>query len=183
MQKLTTRDKRTIRFGLIAVVVILAYFVLLEPFIVDWHNTRSKLSIQRKGLQDVLALAGSGSAKQAGLTAVVPVLEMPQEEKTQIRLFRDKFNEQLKSKKINVKSLKFLPAKTADASNVYGQKILECRGTCSYSQAVDLLAILDQNPYLVGIEQFQLKCGNKDRNQMDLLLTVSTFFKKPQLGS
>ena len=62
MQKLTTRDKRTIRFGLIAVVVILAYFVLLEPFIVDWHNTRSKLSIQRKGLQDVLALAGSGSA-------------------------------------------------------------------------------------------------------------------------
>ena len=179
MQKLTQRDKRTIRFGLIAVVAILAYFVLLEPFILDWHNTRSKLSIQRKGLQDVLALTGSDSAKQAGLTAVVPVLEMPREEETQSRLFRDKFNEQLKSKNINVKSLKFLPAKTADASNTYGKKLLECRGKCSYGQAVDLLTTLNQNPYLAGIEQFQLKCGSKDRNQMDLLLTVSTFFKKP----
>ena len=104
---------------------------------------------------------------------------MPQEEKTQSRLFRDNFNEQLKSKNVNVKSLKFLPAKTADASNVYGKKLLECRGKCSYSQAVDLLAALNQNPYLAGIEQFQLKCADKDRNQMDLLLTVSTFFKKP----
>ena len=178
MQKLNARDKRTIRFGLIAVVVILIYFVLLEPFIVDWHNTRSRLSIQRKGLQDVLALAGSESAKQAGLAAVVPVLEMPQDEKTQSRLFRDKFNEQLKTKNINVKSLKFLPAKTPDASNIYAKKLLECRGKCSYAQAVDLLTALNQNPYLAGIEQFQLKCGDKDRNQMDLLLTVSTLFKK-----
>ena len=48
---------------------------------------------------------------------------------------------------------------------------------CSLDQMLNLLANLNSNPYLAGIEELNIKCGQKDRRQMDLVMTVSTFAK------
>ena len=45
------------------------------------------------------------------------------------------------------------------------------------SQALDLLAKLNENPYLVGIEEFRLKIDPKKRSEVELNITVSTFTK------
>jgi len=42
---------------------------------------------------------------------------------------------------------------------------------------LDLLADLSNNAYFVGVEDVQLKANTKDRKQVDLVLTVSTFAK------
>ena len=46
-----------------------------------------------------------------------------------------------------------------------------------YSQVLDLIVALVENPYFVGIEQLDMKFNQKDRKEMDLVLVVSTFVK------
>jgi len=45
------------------------------------------------------------------------------------------------------------------------------------NQLLDLLAGLNDNPYLLGIEDIQFKYGTKERKEMDIVLTVSTLVR------
>ena len=54
---------------------------------------------------------------------------------------------------------------------------LQSKGECEFGQLVDLLTALNSNPYFVGVEAVTLKCDPKDRNKMDVTLTVSTYAK------
>ena len=54
---------------------------------------------------------------------------------------------------------------------------MKCSGKCKFAQILDLLASLKENPYLVGIEEMRIKCDTKNRQEIELDLTVSTFAK------
>jgi succinate dehydrogenase flavin-adding protein (antitoxin of CptAB toxin-antitoxin module) len=43
---------------------------------------------------------------------------------------------------------------------------------------LDFLAQLNENPYLVGIEELKIKCDPKKRGEVELDLTVSSFAKQ-----
>jgi len=177
LAKLSERDKRTLKLGGVGVVSILAYAFVIGPWIDDWLLTRSALKTERIKLDSIAPKSDGSAAKQAGLISVVPKFEMPQAENVQGPLFRGKFNEQLKKAGINVTSLQFLRSTRPKQASGYNTLRLQCRGRCKFNQMLDLLAGLNDNPYMVGVEGLQVKCDTKKREQMDIVLTVSTSVK------
>jgi hypothetical protein len=177
LAKLSEPDKRTLKLGGMGVVLILAYAFVIGPWVNDWILTRSSLKAERTRLDSIVPASGGPAAKQAGLVSVVPKLEMPEAESVQGPLFRGKFNEQLKKAGVNVTSLQFLQSAGSKQASGYKSLRLQCRGKGKFAQVLDLLAGLNDNPYLVGVEELQLKCNQKDRDQMDIVLTISTFVK------
>ena len=173
IEKLSQKDKRILKLGGICAAVILLYFLVLSPWFASWAGTIRALQSQREKFADICVKKGPVAAKRAGLLSVVPVVEMPKAEKEQGPLFRGRFNEQLKKAGIKVKSLQ-MTSKQAS-----GRKILrlQCRGKCNWGQAMDLLADLNSNPCFVAVEEIQLKCNPKNPQEIDLMLTVSTFAK------
>jgi hypothetical protein len=120
--------------------------------------------------------------KQKGLMAIVPVFTMPVEEEEQRILFRDEFSKQLKKAGIKNEPLQ-IQARTRSPLAGYKQLLLVCKAKCRSSQALDLLVRLNENPYLVGIEEFKIKVDPKKRTEVELNLTVSTLTKIPERGS
>ena len=177
-ERLNQRDKRALTFGIVAVAVILAY-MSVGPWFKDWQDIRADLKAGRNQLKVIAPAADDETAKAAWekLALRVPVFEMPLPETKQVPLFRDKFNEQLKRAGIKIKTLQPIGGKSAKRDSGYKVLKFHCRGTCSLNQVLDLLAGLNSNPYLAGIEELNIKCGQKDRRQMDLVMTVSTFAK------
>jgi len=135
----------------------------------------------RKSLSAALAelrVINLSKDRKGNLLSLVPIFEMPQNEEKQKFLFRDKLNEQLKKAGIGSDPLQFLPA--AKSRNSAGFKLLrlQCRhGRGRLEQVLDLLAALNENPYLAGIEELRIKCDEKNRREVELDLTVSTFAK------
>lgn len=176
--RISDRDKRTLKFGAVAVVIILGW-MFATPWLDEWKSTRAMLKAKREQLK-VIAPESDSKAAQAAeqLAQAVPVFEMPTLEKKQAPLFRDKFNEQLKRAGINVKT--FQPIGKS-AKRMPGEKVkllrFQCRGKCSLDQVLNLLADLNSNPWLAGIDEFTIKCDQKDRRKMDLVMTVTTFVK------
>ncbi len=177
-ERMSQRDKRALTFGVVAVAVILAY-MSVGPWFKDWQGIRADLKARRDQLEVIAPADDDETAKAAWekLALRVPVFEMPLPESKQVPRFRDKFNEQLKKAGIKVKTLQPIGGKSAKRISGYKLLKFQCRGKCSLNQVLDLLAELNSNPYLAGIEELNIKFGQKDRKQMDLLLTVSTFAK------
>ncbi len=162
-----------IRIGAIVLVAIPA-FTFGAKWVDDWQQVRQSLAQSQKKLKE---LEPNGAA-QAGLLALVPVWELPQEEPVQKTLFRDKLNEQLKKAGINSEPLQFLPVRKGKDHKVLK---IQCKGKCKFDQALDLLANLRENPYLVGVEELKVECDTKQppdkRQEVEIALTVSTFVK------
>jgi hypothetical protein len=170
IDRLSKRDKRALVIGGICAAAIIFIFVLKIPE--RWAQARKSLASVRAKLKAIDA----EQAKRAGLMSIVPAFEMPQVEEKQTFLFRDKLNEQLKKAGVNSKPLQVLPVAKARQSG-YKLLRLKCSGKCNFEQALDLLAGLNENPYLVGIEEFKIKCDPKNRQAVELDFTVSTFVK------
>jgi len=170
-RKLTPREIRTVQVGAVILVAIPA-LTFGTQWIDDWRQTRASLSQSQAELKDLEADA----AKQAGLLALVPVCEPPQEEDVQKFLFRDKLHEQLKKAGINTEPLQFLPVRKVESQKVLK---IQCKGKCKFDQLLDLLASLKENPYLVGIEELKIDCDTKQppdkRQDVEIAMTVSTF--------
>ena len=168
MKQLSQKEKRTLKFGAVCAVVIVG-FALATEWLGHWKKVRNS----RAGIEKKLDAINVSDAKRAGLMSIVPVFEMPEKEETQKFLFRDKFNEQLKKAGIKSEPLQvLLPIK----SPVVGYELLrlKCSAKCRFGQALDLLARLKENPYLVGIEELKIECDQKKRQDVKLDLTVST---------
>ena len=110
----------------------------------------------------------------------MPVFEMPQVEEKQKFLFREKFNEQLKKAGIKNEPLQALATIKLPEQADYKLLRLKCHGKCGLGQIFDLLAGLKENPYLAGIEEFKIECNPKNRQEIELDLTVSTFVKSKE---
>jgi hypothetical protein len=171
MRKLNQKEKRTLKFGAVCAIIILG-FAFGTEVLNRWRQALSETT----GIKDEIKAINISKAKQAGWASIVPVFEMPQKEEVQKFLFRDKFSEQLKKAGIKSKPLQVLPAAR---SNMAGYEILrlKCNAKCKFTQALDLLARLNENPYLVGVEEFKIAIDEKKPQEVELDLTVSTFVR------
>ena len=174
--RLNAQDRRTVRFGAIAAAAILIYVFVLAPGFARWSDVRSHLRIAESKLASIgLDESVASSAKRKKILAMVPVFETPQVEQKQRLLFEAKVNEQLKAASVQIKNMSFISGSKRDAAAGYKLLRLQCKGSCNFSQIVDFLANLEENPYLVGIEQMRIKCDEKKRDQLEVTLTLSTF--------
>ncbi len=180
MQTISEKDKQVIKFGTIAVAVILVWFLVIGPWFGDWGQIRKRLGTERRKLQDVSASVDDKavSAKQSGLFSVVPVFEMPQAKKEQTQKFREKFNEQLKKSGLAVTSLQFLKEQKLKGVADYRISPLRFKGKGNFNQVLDLLAGLNGNPLLLGVEEIRLSCDKKNRKVLEIDMVVSTLTKK-----
>lgn len=164
-----------IQIGAIALIAIPG-FTYGTKWIDDWRRVRESLSQS----QEKLKALEINEAKQAGLLAIVPVLDLPQAEEVQKFLFRDKLHEQVKKAGINAEPLQFLASRKLKDMPYKTLKI-QCKGKGKFDQLLDLLAALKENPYLVGVEELKIECDSKQppdkRQEVEIALTVSTFVK------
>jgi len=171
IQKLSEKDIRALKIGGVCIAAILV-LVLVSRWFDQWSKAKDTLTQVKAQLE----LIDVDKAKQAGLLSIVPVFEMPQKEETQKFLFRNKLNEQLKKAGINSKPLQVLPGGKSQQAG-YRLLRLKCNAKCRFAQMLDLLAGLNENPYLVGIEEFKVRCDPKNPQEVELDLTVSTFVR------
>lgn len=167
-------------FGAVSVVAIFALRYGLDG-LDHWKEVRASLSQARAKLDDITV----NEAKQAGLLSIVPVAEMPSPEEEQKFLFRDRLYEQLKKAGIKTDPMTIMPARKK-AGIPYGIIRIKCKGKCRFEQLLDFLAALPENPYLVGIEEFRMKCDTKQppekRKDVEIELVVSSFVRSSVLG-
>ena len=171
MPKLGARDLRAIGILLVCMALVAAYN---SGWLEDWKAVRSRIA-QLRAQQDRLVM---NPADQASLIAAVPAFEMPQTEDKQRLAFRTRFNEQLKKAGIGPKALKY-PGKPKDQREL-GVRLLrlQCASHCKLSQVLDLLAHLNENPYLVSVEDFKITIDEKKREEVELDMKVSTYVRK-----
>lgn len=171
MRRLNDKEKRTLKFGAVCAVATLA-FAFGTELLGKWKQARSS----GNEITEQLKAINIDETERARLMSIVPMFEMPEKEEIQKFLFRDKFNEQLKKAGIKSEPLQILPAVK---SPLTGYKLLrvKCSAKCRFGQALDLLANLEGNPYLVGIEEIKIECDQKKRQDVKLDLTISTFVK------
>lgn len=179
MQTISEKDKKVIKFGGIAVAVILVWFLVIGPWFSDWGEIRKQLGAEREKLGKVSASSDDkvAGAKQSGLFSLVPVFEMPEASKEQTQKFRAAFNEQLKKSKLKVTSLQFLKEQKLKETSNYRMYPLKFQGKGNFNQVLDLLAGLNSNPFLLGVEEIRLVCDKKDRKKMEIGMVVSTLTK------
>ena len=175
--KLSEKDIRAMKLGAVSAAAVVL-FLLGAKWYDHWHLARIDGQTLKTKLNDI----DMDETKRRGLMAIVPTFKMPAEEEEQQFLFRDEFNNQLKKAGIKNDPLKILPNKRSPLSG-YKSLHLVCTAKCKFSQVLDLLSKLNENPYLVGIEEFRLKIDPKKRSDVELNMTVSTFTKTPAKGS
>jgi hypothetical protein len=171
IEKLSKKDIRTIKYGAIGAAAILL-FVFGSAGHERWTTAKANGDVLRTKLDAI----DVDKVKQAGVMSIVPVFEMPQIEEEQKFLFRDKLSEQLKKAGIRNKPLQVQAGKKSSQSG-YKLLLVKCNATCQFVQVLDFLAQLNENPYLVGIEEFKIKSDPKKQGEVELNLTVSTFAK------
>ena len=171
IEKLSQRDIRILKIGAVCAAAILV-FVFASEWLDRWAKARASLA----QLEDKLELIDVDKAKRAGLMSIVPVFEMPEEEETQRFLFIDKLTEQLKKAGIKNQPLRVVSIRKSGQAG-YRLLRLKCSAKCKFTQVLDLLADLKENPYLVGVEELRIKCDPKKPQEVDMDLTVSTFIR------
>ncbi len=171
MRNLTDKDKRTLRIGgiLAAAILVLAGLVQWGE---HWRRVRRQLAVARSELKMVSSAANS----RDGSKLLLPAFEMPKSQAAQQFLFRDKLAGQFKAANIKTEPLQVIPpTKTRNAG--YRVMRIKCGGNCKLEQIFDFIATLEENPYLVSVEEFRLKCDEKNRENIEFDLTVSTFVR------
>lgn len=173
MIKLSQRDKRALKLGAVGTVAILAFW-LGSKWLEHWGKVKQAVAEKEQQL-DVVSLP---EGQRQRLLSTVPVFEMPQAEEKQKFLFRNKLAEQLKKTGVKCEAMQFLPA-VKSRHQGYRLLRLKCQqAKAKFPQILDLLAALKENPYLVGIEKFEMKCDpKKKKDEFQVDLTVSTFVK------
>lgn len=175
---ISERDKRTIKFGIIAACLILGY-ALSDKLIGEYLRTADSLKAEREKFESVMPKEdGSLTRQQAGVFSVVPVFEMPEDEPFPGLEFRTMLIKQLKQSGIKFKTLNQLPMRSKRNAAGFRTLRLQCKGKCNFHQAVDILTKLYENPLFVAVEEFSIECSDpKKRTELEIVLTVSTFVK------
>ncbi len=168
--KITERDKRALKLGVIGVILVVVFV-----FASTWHETWKQAKQEMASVERKLDAIRVEPRRQAALLGAVPVFEMPQEEELQKFLFRDKLNEQIK--RVGIKSNPLDILSGTKKEGVYKLLRIKCTARCRFAQAMDLLAALPENPYLVAVEELRIRVDAKNRQEVDMDLVVSTFAK------
>ena len=169
--KLSPKDIRALKIGVLCAAGIFVFWVASKVF-----DRLKEAQTSTALLNNKLELIDVDKAKQSGLVSIVPKFEMPISEEDQKFLFLEKLTEQFKKAGIQNQPLQ-VASKTTSKKDGYQMLRLKCSATCRLTQALDFLANLKDNPYLVGIEELRLRIDKKKPQEVAMDLTVSTFVK------
>ena len=168
--KLSPKDIRTLKLGAICAAGILVFWIGGKIF------DRLKAAQSSTALlHNKLDLIDVDKAKQTGLMSIVPKFEMPIKEDEQKFLFVEKLTERFK--KAGIKNQPLEVSSKGKKQGGYQLLRMKCSATCRLTQALDFLANLKDNPYLVGIEELRMRVDKKKPQEIDMDLTVSTLVK------
>jgi len=177
IDKLTEKDIRALKLGAVGAVLIVLFMLGVE-----WRDHWAAAKAKSAKLQAKLNKIDVDDSKQKGLMSIVPAFEMPKVEDEQSFLFRDKLSEQFKKAGIKNKPLQVQTSRKSPMTG-YDLLLVKCSAKCRFSQVLDFLSRLNENPYLIGIEEFKIKKADpKKPQELELDLTVSTFAVQPQKG-
>ena len=174
LEKLNPREKRTLVISLAACVLMLLYFLVIEPVSNDWGKVRTQLEAARqKAALLKMDPRDPETQRQKRLLEIVPILEMPLSADKQGPLLQETFTEQLKKAGLNSKRLQLVRGR-ALRSDTSGYVVLnvQSQGSGNYEQVLRLLAELPQNAYYAGVHKLALKADQKDRRKLDWEITV-----------
>jgi Tfp pilus assembly protein PilO len=175
LNQLNQRERKTVVVCLVVCAAMLLWFLVFEPVVKQGQQLRSQLRQQRQKLDTLLAKEGTTEAlKQKNLTQAVPLLEMPTTSEKQNQLLRDKITKQLQDAGVQVKNFTFSTGivQGPGATDVI---TLRCQGKCQFGSLARFLDDLRRNPYYVGIEDLSIKTDEKNRQNLEIAFTVSTF--------
>ena len=176
-EDMTERDRRAVKIAVLAVVAILLYRFVYVPIDNQWGSEKVIIANAEAKLKLIPEVDNAGDkAKLAGLMGVVPIVDIPNDEESQRILFRNVLDGQLKRINFKVKSgPSYVSGIKTHSGTGYGVLKLQFRGTCGYTQLLDLIANLNSNPHYVGIEELKFSVDEKNASQMDVTMVVSTF--------
>ena len=97
IDSLSARDRRAIRLGAVAIVLILLYLIIGLPLVENWSQVRNELKAYQMKLNVINGSTAGSKAKITGLCQTVPFVELPEVEDVQRKLFWDKTYDQLKN--------------------------------------------------------------------------------------
>jgi hypothetical protein len=168
--KINQKDIKTLKLGGLGIIGIIVFLVGLQGY-EQWRSARKALAT-KVGQVELLDVKPS---QREGLLKAVPVFEMPVVADKQKFLFRNKIEEQLQT--IGINSTPLLEQAGGGKPLVAGYQMLRYKGTgtCSFNQILNLLAVLKENPYLVGIEELRITVqSNTSRGGMSGSRGMST---------
>ena len=185
--QMSERDKVVLKVGAVLAGLILFTYLVILPSVGRWNSVKDYVK-SHEAIMDNLGLSDSVQAERElkRLVQAVPTFAMPLNEDQQRQIFQEKFYEQIRSCRINVTSPPQFQAQVrAHPDKTLGLNVLrlKCRGTCRFKDAMDLLAKLYENPYLYSVEEMQLICGERNRDEIDLTLVVTTLCQARGSGS
>lgn len=171
LENINQKDARALKLGAagIAAIVILLFIWDINE---HWAKAQESSDIVITKL-DTLDTIDMTQAEYAAFKNIVPVFEMPAEREKQKFIFQDSLNEQFK--KTNIKSQ---PWEEIDCKSklLTGYEVLALKtsGKCNITQLFDLLTNLKENPYLISIEELMIKVDEKNKQEFNFEMTLST---------
>jgi len=171
MQKMSEKDIRTLKLGAIGAGLILVFFCT-SKWLGHWKKVRSDITTIKGKLEAI----DVEKVRQAGLLSIVPVFEMPVAEDEQTLLFRDRLRKQFQQARINNKPLQILSTGKTRVGG-YRTARLECSAKCGLSQLLDFLARLNENPYLLAVEEMRIRTDKKKPQDVEVDLIFSTLVR------
>ena len=174
--RLDARDRRAVTIGIVGVLIVMLYVFAILPLLTDWSAARSALHSYGSDL-DRLAGATPGSrARLKGLYTAVPFVESPQDSDQQRKTFWDAVNGSLKSSGLAISSPpRYLSASAGSPADTLS---LAFAGKGTYQQLLKFFAAFHENPHGLSVEDFTLKRDDKNPEQLDMTMTVSTFIRQ-----
>ena len=168
---ISQKNRRALVVGVIGVALIL----LVTYVVLPWLDVRDEIAKTEEALAKLIA-EKSAEPNEVELNRAVPAFEMPRTEDEQRLLFVRKVGEQFKKGGIKITGMPEFKSQPSPQSDLELKMLrLDCSGKCKFDQALDLMAGLYENPYLVAVEYMNLKCASDNRQEWQLSLTVSTF--------
>lgn len=175
LNKLSDKDKQTLKKGLMAAVIIVVFVVGMKVY-GDW-DTKTLAYKSKEASLKKLDIPDSVFNRTLN---VVPVFQMPKDEQAQKEDFRNSLDQLFDQLRISSDPWQEVTVKTNTVSSLpgYGTLKLKTSGTCRFDQILDLLSALKSNPYLVSVEELNIESDAQDSRQVKFALTLSTFVTK-----
>jgi hypothetical protein len=179
LENINPKDSRALKLGAagIAAIVVLLFIMDINK---HWANAQESYDKINTKLETLDAI-NITKAEYAALKNSVPAFEMPVEKGQQKFIFQDSLNEQFK--KTNIKSQ---PWEEVDCKSklLTGYEVLALKtsGKCNITQLFDLLTNLKENPYLISIEELMIKVDEKNKQEVNFEMTLSTPVKSINKG-
>lgn len=174
-KKLNPKDVRALKLGAAGIIAIIVFLFVFD-FRDRWVKANASFEATNKKLTSLAAALDMTKIKYTGLRSLVPVFEMPVEKDKQKFLFQDSLNDQFKKTGINSMPWEEI----ADKGKLLGDHELlrlKTSGKCNITQIFDLLAKLNENPYLMSVEELLIKSDPQNKQQAEFEITLSTSFK------